>query len=366
MAIYFAKLVIFYENHAILHRNLRIFAQTNQILQIMASDNIERDGMKQSQQGDTLQGTSTPAAKAEQKPHSDVKVVTVERSSFPVWYDYLALVAMFFVAQIIIGYVASVCGLSGEVIASVNSGDGDTLASDIARRVAARATALGYLAGMSFMVVLTLCYRRLRGVRGSVANFSIRGLEPTRLLSLFVVILAASVVIEPLVGLLPGEPDYNYLGRGGWALLSTVVFAPVFEEIIFRGVILESVRSRRGVIAAWLISSLCFGLAHGLPSQICATFVIGMILGFAYLRSGSLLTSIVLHAMNNALAMMTIMLGLGDTSLRESVGGGAYAVIYAISLFIFLVWLYRAVRKIRRMRMVERSIFANGLDEEEQ
>lgn len=322
------------------------------------AESEQREDIEIGTKCDELQKNSSPKSSPHIKPDG--------ANSFPAWYDYLALLAMFLVAQFVIGLVSLQCGLDAQIINELNSGDADSLAADIARRTAARATAIGYLVGMSLMVILTLAYRRYRGGRGSLVNFSLKGLEPTRLLSLFMVLLATSVVIEPLVNLLPGEPDYNYLGRGGWALLSTVVFAPLFEEVIFRGVIFGSVRSRHGVIAALLISSLCFGLAHGVPSQIVATFIIGLILGYAYLRSGSLITSMTLHALNNALAMLLIMFGMGHASLSELVSKGAYVAIYIISLFIFVVWVYQAVRRIKRIRLAERTIFAEPEEDDEQ
>ncbi len=327
---------------------------------IEAKEKIEATAKIQSDKMEENTTTTPDVAPNRVAPHKKM----VGATTFPAWYDYLALLAMFLIAQLIIGWVAAHCGLSGEVVSELISGDADSLAGDVARRTAARATAIGYFVGMSLMVFMTLIYRQMRGSHGNLIKLSIKGLEPVRLLTLMVVVLAASVVIEPIVNLLPGEVDYNFLGRGGWALLSTVIFAPLFEEVIFRGVILGSVRSRSGVIAAWLISSLCFGLAHGVPSQIVATFVIGLILGYAYLRSGSLLTSMALHAMNNALAMLMIMLGMEQTSLSEMVGTGAYLAIYSVSALIFIIWIWQAVTRIRRMRLAERTIFAEQEEEE--
>ena len=273
------------------------------------------------------------------------------RPSFPSWYNFLVLALLFAISQAVIGFVALKCGCTPEVVQQIAAPEaGPHSLPDTTMNTVARATAIGYVAGMAVMVVLTLLYRRLRGGRGRVAGFSPRGFDPALLLEGFVVVLAANVVLEPLAELLPGDPDYNMLGRGGWALLSTVICAPLFEEFLFRGVILEAVRRRRGAVAAWLISSLCFGLAHGLPSQMVVTAVVGLILGYVCIRSGSLFSSILLHGLNNALAMLLLLIGMGDASFSELLGGGkVYWAVYAVAAVVFICWAVGACRTIRRI-----------------
>lgn len=278
----------------------------------------------------------------------------VRRPSFPSWYDFLVLALLFAVSQAVTGAVAMKLGYAPDLMTQAATPDSDLHApSDDGMTVMARALAAGYAAGMSLMVFMTLVYRRLRGGRGRVARFSPRGFDPALLLGNLVTVLAANIVVEPLTELLPGTPDYNLLGRGGWALLSTVVCAPLFEEFLFRGVIMESVRRRRGVIAAWIVSSLCFGLAHGLPSAMAATGIIGLVLGYVCIRSGSLFGSIVLHGLNNALAMLLLILGYGDRSLRELTGEHTYWVIYAVAAAVFVWWLLRAVHTLAGLRRSE-------------
>ena len=277
------------------------------------------------------------------------------RPSFPSWYDYLVLAVLFVISQAVIGFVALKCGYTADIVQQIAAPEaGPHSLPDTTMNTVARATALGYVAGMAAMVVMTLIYRRLRGGRGRVARFSPRGFDPALLLDGFIVVLAGNVVLEPIAELLPGTPDYDMLGRGGWALLSTVVCAPLFEEFLFRGVILEAVRRRRGVVAAWLISSVCFGLAHGLPSQMLMTGAIGLVLGYVCIRSGSLFSSILLHGLNNALAMLLLLIGMGDSSFSELLGGGRlYWAVYAVSAAIFIWWAVSACRTIWRIKKSE-------------
>jgi len=278
----------------------------------------------------------------------------LRRTTFPAWYDFAALLLLFVASQAVMGAVAAACGLTPQLLAAMNGG-GDMAAVDAAQRTAARATAAGYLAGMSSMTAAALVYRRMRGGRGRAAGLSYRGFDPALLLGSIAVVLALQVVLEPLLVLLPGMPDYDFLGRGGWALLSTVIFAPLLEEFLFRGVIFESVRAKRGVAAAWCISSLCFGVAHGMPAQMVGTAAIGFVLGYACIRSGSIFAGVVIHAVNNALAMLLLMLGLGDRTLSEILPPNVHAAVYAVSALAVAVWLWRACRYVRSVRRTEKT-----------
>ncbi len=93
-----------------------------------------------------------------------------------------------------------------------------------------------------------------------------------------------------------GDP----LGR---ALLVTavVVVAPVAEEVIFRGVLLPGLAQHFRPTTALLLSSAIFGLFH-VPSHGIGAVIpglLGVVFGWARLRTGDLRVSIMLHAANN-------------------------------------------------------------------
>ena len=58
---------------------------------------------------------------------------------------------------------------------------------------------------------------------------------------------AVGVVLEPLLRLMP-ELSLE-VGRGFWTILSLVIFAPIFEELICRGVVLGSLRGKFGAMS---------------------------------------------------------------------------------------------------------------------
>jgi len=91
--------------------------------------------------------------------------------------------------------------------------------------------------------------------------------------------------------------------------LAVAIGAPVSEELFFRGWLQRCARARFGVRAGVLISAALFALAHGGPVLVIAIFPMGLLLGWAYERTGSLWVTILMHAVNNAAATVGVWLG---------------------------------------------------------
>lgn len=85
-----------------------------------------------------------------------------------------------------------------------------------------------------------------------------------------------------------------------------VVFAPIVEETIFRGILFQSIRMRVGVWAALVLSSLVFALVHFevfSPLPLVIFTVLGIWLAAAFHRTGSLLVPIFGHAAFNGVVL---------------------------------------------------------------
>jgi membrane protease YdiL (CAAX protease family) len=87
-------------------------------------------------------------------------------------------------------------------------------------------------------------------------------------------------------------------------LVSGAIITPFFEEVLFRGLIQSTIRSY--VLRPWLaivISSVIFAAVH--PSaHWAAVFVLGMLLGYAYEKSGSLFRPMFIHCLFNGLTIL--------------------------------------------------------------
>ncbi|MGV8082283.1 MAG: lysostaphin resistance A-like protein [Coriobacteriia bacterium] len=92
------------------------------------------------------------------------------------------------------------------------------------------------------------------------------------------------------------------------AMLAVGVFAPAAEEIVFRGVLLNAIRGRWGAWAGILGSSVLFALVHLSAEQFVPILVVAVLLGWLYVRSGSLWVSMAAHSAFNLIALTAVFL----------------------------------------------------------
>lgn len=97
----------------------------------------------------------------------------------------------------------------------------------------------------------------------------------------------------------------NGNGWGG-ALIKVVIIAPIVEELIFRGVIMNGFMRNYPKFLAIFFSALLFALFHLNPWQLPATFVLGLLLGWLMVRTHNILLCIIGHAINNFVVLITI------------------------------------------------------------
>lgn len=91
-------------------------------------------------------------------------------------------------------------------------------------------------------------------------------------------------------------------------VLGVVVLAPLFEELIFRGLLYGSIRSRFSWPVAAAGSALVFGFAHGYGiTGFLSVFLSGVVWAYFYERTGSLLPSMTAHVVNNAAVAVTLL-----------------------------------------------------------
>ncbi len=174
-----------------------------------------------------------------------------------------------------------------------------------------------------------------------------------------VLLTAASIVVEPLLSLFPNtmfDRLNDAIGRGGVTITMLVVAAPICEELFFRGIVLEQTRRKWGAFWAVVASSLFFGLVH-IPMwpQVVNAALVGFVLGYLYIVTGSLIPVILVHAANNAIAYLMLQItGAQNTGFREMVGGGTlYWVVWSLCAAITassLVWMALSVRNISEER----------------
>jgi sodium transport system permease protein len=96
-----------------------------------------------------------------------------------------------------------------------------------------------------------------------------------------------------------------------WLLATVFTLVPaVCEELAFRGFILSGLRSRGHLWQAVLVSSVFFGVTHPIVQQSVLACLIGLVLGYLVVRSGSLWVAIAFHMTHNLLVVLSSRLDL--------------------------------------------------------
>ncbi|MFI3317076.1 MAG: type II CAAX endopeptidase family protein [Rikenellaceae bacterium] len=274
----------------------------------------------------TINMKSTPQSEPILIEESQVKPSNKSRL-FPTFIDLVVIFAAFIAAQI--ASVLVVKKTLPLIISSSAAGFVDSLTILLAQVIA-----------MSLTIAFIAFLRSSRSAKPSPMRFSLRGFDPTILLAGVLMLLSMGVVLEPLLSLLPAPPA---ISQRGWPMLVAIVLAaPFFEEIICRGLIYESMRAKWGVVVAWLGSSLFFALMHLDAAMVINAFFMGLILCYIYIRTRSLIAPMILHAINNGLAFLLILLGLGgddgNVMLSDLIASQrAYWIIYIVAVLILIV-----------------------------
>ena len=100
------------------------------------------------------------------------------------------------------------------------------------------------------------------------------------------------------------NPEITTVTQLFTALFCVAVFAPFFEEIMFRGLVMTELLKIMRPWAAIGLQAIIFGAIHGVLFQSVFAFVIGIVLGILYYRSQNILVAMTCHSAFNISAVL--------------------------------------------------------------
>jgi membrane protease YdiL (CAAX protease family) len=146
-------------------------------------------------------------------------------------------------------------------------------------------------------------------------------------------LVAMGVLVEPLISAIPMPEKLKEIIAKIFTkdmIFVAVLAAPILEEVLFRGIILDGLLKNYSPIKAILLSGVMFGYAHIIPTQAVNAMFIGFALGWVYYRSRSLYLCMFLHFVNNALSSLTFLvddeMDMSANLTRSLVGNDTYYV----------------------------------------
>ena len=152
------------------------------------------------------------------------------------------------------------------------------------------------------------------------------------------VFITISLYVLPISEQLINEyfKNVNYLMGGNFILvfIAVVIFAPIVEEIIFRGLLLKHLNNVMPTIVAILISSIIFGIGHGQLIWIIYATLIGIILSIVVIRCKSLTASITLHAVLNLTSYIIYFANIEMNSIIVFIISGIVMILALMGIMI--------------------------------
>lgn len=114
----------------------------------------------------------------------------------------------------------------------------------------------------------------------------------------FCVFLGIEPEPHPLVDILKKEKSILFFY---YLVLVATIIAPVFEELLFRGLFYQALKKQMGMLMASVISSGFFSLLHFNTAQFLPIAGLGMLLCFIFEYTNSIIPAVFIHIFNNGL-----------------------------------------------------------------
>ena len=154
--------------------------------------------------------------------------------------------------------------------------------------------------------------------------------------------VSSSIFLSAVFTLLPFFAGYKAMTENAFqrtdlilAMLSVLITAPICEEIIFRGLMLNRLLTGFSERTAVLLTSVIFAACHGNFVWMCYAFVMGWLLAFVSLKEDNIFYSIILHMAFNLWTVIQLLIRQSDKF--QNFLFGSKLVIFGYGLLAFLV-----------------------------
>ncbi|RKS95161.1 hypothetical protein BC952_0812 [Flavobacterium limicola] len=184
--------------------------------------------------------------------------------------------------------------------------------------------------GITFVII-----HRIRINRQETSNYDF-GISSIKiaLLLCFATIAIQIGITFPIISQIP-MPDFIqkiFLDDGSttgvYSFITIVIAAPILEELIFRGFILNGLLKSYSPLKAIIISSLLFGLVHLNPWQFIGASIGGILSGWVYFKTNKITLPIIIHMTNNFLALLVSYFNSRNVNLTKSISEYSFTELY--------------------------------------
>jgi membrane protease YdiL (CAAX protease family) len=220
-----------------------------------------------------------------------------QRFPYSNWGPWVAVLGVFLALG-----TGIVMGIPAAIIGSEPDGDLSTF-GNVGVQLA---TVIGFL-----LVPMAIAAQRGAATMGEVLRrLGVRRFRPSTALKWTAAAIGAYLLFAMLYSLVIVTPEQEDIAEGFGALpvqiLLIAIAAPIAEEVCFRGMLFGGLREKLPLIGAALLSGVIFGALHALTgiSAVPPLIAFGFVLALLYEKTGSILPCILLHMLNNSVALL--------------------------------------------------------------
>lgn len=211
---------------------------------------------------------------------------------------------------------------------------------------------VGYSTPLGIAIIIALCLKRLAGLKIPTLKPEISIISPMLIVFGVLLILAAQMVVRPILDILPVEFMEQYtadlinpMQAGFWPMVTVMIVVPVLSAWLFRGIIQTNIAACFGIFPAIIVSSLIYGLMHIMPQQVVSTFAAAFVMGAIYFLTRSLTTVIAVHMLFNGLEYLIFLMFGSAEELREVLIENltVYVGVWTLSALLIAItawWVY--------------------------
>jgi membrane protease YdiL (CAAX protease family) len=187
------------------------------------------------------------------------------------------------------------------IIESPPEGESGTAANVIAQ--------LGVAIAFVMVPMLLASRRGAASATEALRRLGVRRFRPSAL-KWMAAAIGAYLLFATIYVAIVGEPNQEDIaeefGAAPLQILLIAIAAPISEEVCFRGMLFGGLRERLPRAGAALISAALFGALHAVTglSAVPVLIAFGFILALLYEKTGSIVPGIVLHTLNNSVALL--------------------------------------------------------------
>ena len=148
--------------------------------------------------------------------------------------------------------------------------------------------------------------------------------------------------MEPLLDFTPNALDpLSFILE----VISSVILAPILEELFFRGVLFNRLKIRTGIIAAMVISSALFAIGHEFGG-ITSAFVFGICMCIIYMKTDNILMTMSIHFLNNLVAVILEAVN-ADAFLFQMPVAPITGIVSVIAGLLIIVYIFEEIKRLR-------------------